>query len=85
MAHFAQLDENNAVAQVIVIANDVVGEPFLSFPETEPYGQKFIIDVLGLPGEWRQTSYNGSFRGKYAAIGDIWDGTNFVTPSVEEW
>lgn len=84
MAHFAQLDDNNAVAQVIVIANSVIGEPFLSFPETEPHGQKFIIDVLGLSGEWRQTSYNGSFRGKYAAIGDVWDGTNFVTPIVEE-
>jgi hypothetical protein len=84
MAHFAQLNEHNAVAQVIVIANEVVGEPFLSFPETEPHGQRFIFDVLGLPGEWRQTSYNASFRGKYAGIGDMWDGTNFISPVVEE-
>jgi len=83
MAHFAQLDEHASVVQVIVIANDVIGEPFISFPETEIHGQKFISEVLGLSGEWRQTSYNASFGGKYAGIGDIWDGTNFVTP-VEE-
>ena len=30
-------------------------------------------------GTWLQTSYNANFRGKYAGIGDKWDGTNFVS------
>jgi len=36
-----------------------------------------------LSGEWVQTSYNsnpieGQDRGKYAGIGDIWNGEQFV-------
>ena len=69
MAHFAQLDDNNVVQQVIVINNAVVGEPEKSFPDTEAPGQAFIADTLQLPGAWKQTSYNGSFRGRYAGIG----------------
>jgi hypothetical protein len=39
----------------------------------------------GLVGDeflWIQTSYNGNFRGKYAAIGDTWDKVNevFISP-----
>ena len=34
-------------------------------------------------GTWVQTSYNATFRSKYAGSGDIWDGTNFVSPVVE--
>ena len=31
---------------------------------------------------WVQTSYNGNFKGKYAATGDTWDKTNevFISP-----
>lgn len=83
MAYFAQIDGSGTVVQVISINNGVLHEPTLAFPDTEPHGQTFIAEVLGLSGEWKQTSYNGNFRGKYAGIGDIWDGTNFVTP-VEE-
>jgi hypothetical protein len=41
-----------------------------------------------LTGEWVQTSYNnnpieGASRGKYAGIGDTWNGTDFVAPEVE--
>jgi hypothetical protein len=28
---------------------------------------------------WVQTSYNNNFRGKYANVGDTWDGTNFIS------
>jgi hypothetical protein len=37
-----------------------------------------------LTGTWVQTSYNANFGGKYAGVGDVWDGTNFTTPIVEE-
>jgi hypothetical protein len=66
MAHFAQLDENNLVTQVIVLSNAVVGE---SYPESESVGVSFIAEQLRLPGVWVQTSYNGNFRKQYAGIG----------------
>lgn len=66
MAHFAQIDENNMVKQVIVISNDDCGGG--EFPESEPIGQTFIAS-LGLTGTWLQTSYNANFRNLYAGIG----------------
>ena len=41
-----------------------------------------IADVLGLPGEWRQTSYNNNFRKQYAGIGWLYDANAdvFVAP-----
>lgn len=82
MAHFAEV-ENGVVRQVIVVSNDSCagGE----FPNSEPAGQAFIASV-GLGGEWKQTSYNGNFRGKYAGIGDLYDAENdvFVSPVIEE-
>ena len=80
MAHFASV-VNGKVAQVIVVANADCGGG--NFPESEPVGQAFIAS-LGLAGEWRQTSYNGNFRGKYAGIGDLWDGEQFTTPGAEQ-
>ena len=81
MAHFARINDN-IVQEVIVIANDDCGGG--DFPESEPVGQAFIAS-LGLAGEWKQTSYNANFRGKYAGIGDTYDAVNdvFVSPAVE--
>jgi hypothetical protein len=85
MAHFASLDENNIVTNVIVIANTDVGEPTLSFPDTDAAGRAFIANVLKLDGAWKQTSINANFRGKYAGIGDRYDAEldEFVTPESE--
>jgi len=85
MGYFAQLDDNSIVQQVISISNDVLGEPTLSFPDTEGAGRAFIANTLGLPGEWKQTSYNGNFRGRYAGIGFYYDHEldEFVPPSTE--
>lgn len=81
MAHFARI-ENGIVREVNVINNAVLGDA--DFPESEPIGQAFIAS-LGLAGEWKQTSYNANFRGKYAGIGDIYDADNdvFVAPTTE--
>ena len=84
MAHFAELNDNDIVVRVIVVRNQDCGEPDLTFPETCEKGQRFIADVLNLSGSWKQTSYNSNFRGKYAAIGDQWDGNNFVSVEVAE-
>ena len=70
MAHFAQIDENNVVQQVIVIANDDCGGG--QFPASEPIGQQFIAS-LGIVGIWLQTSYNGNFRLNYAGVGYVFD------------
>lgn len=67
MAHFAKLDENNKVIQVIVVSNDDCGS---NFPESEPIGQSFIAS-LGLGNNWKQCSYNGNFRRK-AHIGSLY-------------
>jgi hypothetical protein len=69
MAHFAKI-ENNSVIEIIVVSNDVLEGK--DFPESEPIGQEFIASI-GLEGEWKQTSYNNNFRGKYAAINDIYN------------
>ena len=86
MASFAEIDKNNIVLQVIGISNDVCGEPTLTFPDTEGAGRAFIANTLKLAGEWRQTSYNGNFRGTYAGIGYTFDADAdvFVAPVEPE-
>lgn len=73
MAHFAKI-ENGIVTNVVVVDN-----------EHETYGEKYLND-LGLDGVWVQTSYNGSFGGKFAGIGDSYDSKKklFKSPVVEQ-
>jgi len=81
MAHFAQI-VGGLVNQVIVVGNDDCAGG--QFPESEPTGQAFIAS-LGLDGEWKQTSYNGNFRGTYAGIGYSYDDVEdiFVAPKFD--
>ena len=76
MAHFAKI-EDGKVTNVIVIANHDCGGG--EFPASESHGASFITS-LGLDGEWKQTSYNGSFRGNFAGVGYSFDGDNFIPP-----
>jgi hypothetical protein len=62
MAHFAEIDENGVVLQVLVVPD-----------EQEHRGQEFMADDLGLGGTWVQTSYNARIRKNYAGIGMIYD------------
>jgi hypothetical protein len=64
MAHFAQLDENNVVTQVIVVANQELLDNGI---ELEQKGIEFCSNLLG--GNWKQTSYNENIRKNYAGIG----------------
>jgi len=75
MAHFAKI-VNSTVEQVIVINDQDAPDPAPN--NSEPIGQSFIRDVLGLDGEWVQTSYNSTFRAHYAGIGYTWDDVNQV-------
>ncbi len=65
MAHFAKLDDDNIVTQVIVVSDadckDQDGN------EVEAIGVAFCNNLLG--GRWVQTSYNGNIRKRYAGIG----------------
>jgi len=67
MAHFAQLDQNNVVIQVIVVSNDDIKDN--SGLESEAVGVDFCKSLLGADTVWKQTSYNANFRKNYAGIG----------------
>lgn len=73
MAHFAELDQDNIVLQVIVVGNDSINN--LPFPESEPVGIAFCQSLLGPSTRWAQTSYNANFRYNYAGIGYTFDPT----------
>lgn len=65
MAHFAQLDDNNVVTQVIVVSNNELLDA--NGVEREELGVGFCQRLFG--GNWKQTSYNHNFRKRYAGIG----------------
>lgn len=78
MAHFAQLDENNVVLQVIVVHNNELMDGGV---ESEAKGIAFCQSLF--PGtQWVQTSYNANFRKNYAGQGYIYDLTldAFIPP-----
>ena len=66
MAHFAELDKTNIVTQVIVISNDDILDN--DGNESEEIGVNFLENLFG-HRNWKQTSYNGNFRKRYAGIG----------------
>ena len=67
MAHFAKLDSNNVVEQVIVVNNYEIKD--LNGDEIESIGVAFCQKLLGADTNWKQTSYNNNIRGNYAGIG----------------
>ena len=83
MAHFARV-EDNIVREVIVINNEVLENK--DFPESEPIGIAFCKSLYGEDTEWLQTSYNGTFRGKYVGVGTIYNPVldKFIDPVIEE-
>lgn len=81
MAHFAKLDENNVVIEVNVVNNDDILN--LPFPASEPVGIQFLKNWSGGYTNWKQTSYNGNFRWRYAGIGYTYDAERdlFIPPN----
>lgn len=71
MAHFAEIDENGIVKQVLVVPD-----------QQEHRGQEFLAEDLNLGGVWVQTSYNGRIRKQYAGIGFKYDSSAdvFIAP-----
>jgi len=78
MAHFAQLNAENLVTQVIVVANQDTADQ--DGVENEAIGIEFCTNLLG--GTWRQTSYNANIRKNYAGVGYKYDATldAFIPP-----
>ena len=73
MASFAELNDDNIVLRVIAIDD-----------EHEENGEEWCHNLLG--GRWKQTSYSGRIRGKYAGIGDTYDPDKdlFIGPEIPE-
>ena len=70
MAHFAQIDSDSIVTQVIVVAD--------SDAPNEAAGISFCQELLGADTNWVQTSYNDNIRFRYAGTGMKYDSTNDV-------
>jgi hypothetical protein len=80
MAHFAKLDKNNIVLEVNVVDNDNLLDS--NGVEQESIGVAFLTIWSGGYSNWKQTSYNGSFRKNYAGIGFSYDTVRnaFIAP-----
>jgi hypothetical protein len=80
MAHFAELNENNEVLRVIVVDNNDTSNS--DGEEIEQIGISFLKGLFGNDTNWKQTSYNGNFRFRYAGVGYSYDETlnAFITP-----
>ena len=76
MAHFAQIDSDNIVTNVIVVGNEDCLDSDNN--ESEAVGIAFCKDLLGADTNWVQTSYNDNIRFRYAGIGMKYDSTNDV-------
>jgi hypothetical protein len=81
MAHFAELDENNIVKQVIVVNNNELLDE--SGNESEQKGIDFCVNLFG--GKWIQTSYNKKVRKHFAGINFTYDPIRdaFIPPKPE--
>jgi hypothetical protein len=69
MAHFALLNNDNIVIDIIAIDNkDILNSDGI---ENEKIGIDFCNSLI--PGKWLQTSYSRKFRKNFATIGMIYD------------
>jgi hypothetical protein len=78
MAYMAQLDNNDTVTRVLSVSNNDCPDPA---PANEAQGAAFL-ESLGLGGNWKQTSFNSSFRKNYAGVGYTYDADRdaFIAP-----
>lgn len=73
MAHFAKLNSENVVEQVVVVHNNDAPD--------EAAGIAFLNNLFG-DATWVQTSYNARIRKNYAGIGYTYDSGRdaFISP-----
>lgn len=77
MAHFAKLDENNIVLEVNVVNNDA-----LDPSNEEASGIAFLTEWSGGYSNWKQASYNKTFRKNFPGTGFSYDEARdaFIAP-----
>ena len=75
MAHFAKVNDENIVLEVLVTDNDYPNE-----------GYDWLVETFG--GRWVQTSYNARIRKNFAGIGFTYNETldAFIPPKpFDSW
>lgn len=71
MAHFARVNKDWVVEEVIVVNNDILlNEQGL---ECDWLGEQFCQSLYGAHTKWIQTSYNGNKYKNFAGIGFTFD------------
>jgi hypothetical protein len=91
MAHFAQLDENNVVINVVVVDDNEIVDDADPDGTSETKGIAFLKSIEGEDTIWVQTSYNTNahehpenrpFRRTFAGVGMVYNSTldMFVSP-----
>ena len=80
MAHFAKINSDNIVEQVIVVNNNVVQD--ILQRDVEQLGIDFCKKLFGDETNWVQPSYNNNIRKQFAKIGDTYDKEKdkFISP-----
>jgi len=71
MAHFAQIDYENKVIRVSVVANEDILDD--DGNESEEVGIEYLKSIHGPHTMWIKTSYNNNFRFRYAGIGLVYN------------
>jgi hypothetical protein len=86
MAHFARVNENWIVEEVIVVSNDVIKDD--AGIECDWLGEQFCQSLYGAYTKWIQTSYTGRIYKNYASVGYTFDPYRnaFIPPKpYESW
>jgi hypothetical protein len=80
MAHYAELNSNNEVINIVYMDNEIIFNK--NKEECEYLGIEYLHKHHGSDKKWVRTSYNGNFRGNYASLGDIYreDIDAFIKP-----
>jgi len=94
MAHFAELDADNIVQRVVVIADEECLDSENN--ESEAVGIARCQEIFGADTNWKQTSYNSwhgehkgggtAFRKNYASVGYTYSSSEdaFIPPKPDE-
>ena len=85
MAHFARLNNENIVEDIVVVNNNVLLDE--NGVEKEKLGIDFCRFLYNYDN-FKQTSYNGNFRKNYANIGYTYDEARdaFIPPNrIKGW
>jgi hypothetical protein len=83
MAHFAELNADNIVQRIVVVANAVLDKDGV---ETESQGVTHLQSLYGADTQWKQCSYNGTTRFRFPSPGMFYDASKdgFYTPQPHD-